>query len=402
MPRRRAEHDGGVAGIERLVHELDRFVENQVIHLLAARIDRLELPRELGCFLRVLGEEQPQTVVRVADAARGVETGREDEPHVRPAQRLAAEPRRLDQGTQPDPAGVGQLLEPVAHQDAVLAHERHDIGDRRERDVVEEMQRQVGRQAKHLDKRLRELERDAGAAQVLVLRFAVGAARVDHGVRGGQLVARQVVIGDDDIYSCTPCRPHRIHRCDPAVTGDDQACSDAPSFCQACRAEVVAVADTIGHEGKHGCAGAAQNAREHRRGTLAVHVVIAVHQDRPFFTDGVHQQLERDIHIGPAVRVGQALEVRAQERLGEIRRSQSALYENGRECVRDAQLRRQRACRVRICMSRDYPAGRDHSLAYNNTPQASQPSMVAPRWISAFRCVGTAVKQLPHELPCNG
>ncbi len=129
-----------------------------------------------------------------------------------------------------------------------------------------------------------------------------------------------------------------------------------------------------------------------------------MHQDRAFLADRAAQQLERDLHVGPAVRVGQALEIGAQEGFGELRGPEAALHQNRRERVRYAQLRRQHARRVRVGLSRHNPAwwGGVHSFAYNNTPQASQPSIVAPRWIKALRCVGTAVKQLPHELPCSG
>src|SRR5439155_19051034 len=54
VPRRVPEHDGGVGRVQRLIHQLDRFVENQLIHLLAARIDRLELARQRRRFLGIL------------------------------------------------------------------------------------------------------------------------------------------------------------------------------------------------------------------------------------------------------------------------------------------------------------------------------------------------------------
>ena len=103
MPRVGAEDDGGVGWLERLLHNLDGLVENQLIHLLAPRVDRLELARECGRFLRVFGEQEPQAVVRVADPAYSIETGRENEADVRAAQRLAGEARGLDQSAEPDP-----------------------------------------------------------------------------------------------------------------------------------------------------------------------------------------------------------------------------------------------------------------------------------------------------------
>ena len=356
MPRRVAEHDGGVGGIQRLVHELDRFVENQLVHLLAARIDRLQLARELRRFLRILGEQQAQTVVRIADAPGRIKSGGKNKAHVRSTERLAAEPRSLDQGTQTDPARVRELLEAVADQDAVLAHEGDNVRDCGKRHVIEKVQRQVGREAEHFDERLRELEGDARTAEVLVLRLAVGSARVEHGVRGGQLVARQVMIGDDDVDARGSGGSHGFDRGDPAVARDDQPCANALRLPQPCRPEVVAVADPVRHEGMHRRAGAAQNAREHGRGALAVHVVIAVHQDRPLLADRTGQQLERDIHVGPAVRVGQALEIGAQESFGELGGPEAALHQNGRKRVRNAQLRRQHARRVRVGLSRDNPA----------------------------------------------
>src|SRR2546422_11745923 len=84
---RSAEHDGGVGRRQRLVHELNRLIEDQLVHLLTARVDRLELARERGGFLRVFREQQSQAVVRVADAAGGVEPRREDEADVRGTQR---------------------------------------------------------------------------------------------------------------------------------------------------------------------------------------------------------------------------------------------------------------------------------------------------------------------------
>src|SRR5213593_1878428 len=100
--------------------------------------------------------------------------------------------------------------------------------------------------------------------------------------------------------------------------------------------------------------------------------------------------------------IGQSLEIGSEKRLRGFGGNQTALHQNRGQRLGDPELGCERARRVGIRVGCENPPGRNHSLAYNNTPQASQPSMVAPRWISALRCVGTAVKQFPHELPCNG
>src|SRR5207244_11270003 len=67
------------------------------------------------------------------------------------------------------------------------------------------------------------------------------------------------------------------------------------------------------------------------------------------------------------------------------------------ERLRDVEVGREGCRELWIGRRRDRPAGGDHSGAYRSTPQASQPSIDAPRWIRARRCVGTAVKQWRSE-----
>src|SRR5258705_5783552 len=120
------------------------------------------------------------------------------------------------------------------------------------------MQWQIGREPEHFDERLRELEGDARAAEVLVLRLAVGAARVNHRVRGGQLVARQVVIGDDDINTGGTGGRDGSVRCYSTIAGDDQLRTDALGLGETGGPQIVTLADSVRDEGVHRRARAAQ------------------------------------------------------------------------------------------------------------------------------------------------
>src|SRR2546426_12341508 len=57
---------------------------------------RSELARDARRVVRIVGEQQPQPVVRIADPARGIEPGSEDEPHVAGLERLPGQARRVD------------------------------------------------------------------------------------------------------------------------------------------------------------------------------------------------------------------------------------------------------------------------------------------------------------------
>ena len=402
VPRVRREHQRPVLRPQHALGQLDRLVQNALVQLLAPRVERLELPRDGGRFGGIVGEQQPQPQIRVVDAAGGVEPRREDEPHVAGLDRFARQARRVDQRAHAGPAGVGQHLEPVAHQDAILAGEGHDVGHGRQGHEVEKMERQVGREAERGHERLRQLERHPRAAEVLVLRGAVDPARVEHGRGGRKDVAGEVVIGHDHVDPRRAGGADGLDGGDAAIARDDEARTHAPRFREAGRAEVVAVAQPVRHERVHGGARAPEHPREQRRRALAIHVVVAVHEDRhPAAHRGRHQGDGR-AHVRPGERVAQALELGPQERLGDLRGGEATLHQDGRERLGDAEIGGERRDELRVRPVRERPAGGDHSLAYSSTPQASQPSIEAPRAISARRCVGTAVKQWPQASPWRG
>ena len=253
----------------------------------------------------------------------------------------------------------------MAHEDAVLARQRHDVRDGRKRHVVEEMERQVLRQGQRPHQGLGELERDAGAAEVLVGGRAVRAPRIEHGAGRRQLVAGEVVIGDDHLDPGGPCRPDGLDGGDAAVAGDDEAGADALGGRQPRGPEVVAVAEAVRNERLDGGAGGAQHARQHGGGALAVHVVVAVHEDRMSGAHRTHHEVQGDPHVRPVEGVRQAGELRPQECLCGRWSAVAALHQQRRERERNVQLRRERVCDCGIRRSGDGPASRewDHSAA---------------------------------------
>ena len=68
----------------------------------------------------------------------------------------------------PGRCGLVQQLEPVADEHAILAAQRRDVGDRRQRDEVEHAVDDVLIAAHGARERERQLERDADRGEILV------------------------------------------------------------------------------------------------------------------------------------------------------------------------------------------------------------------------------------------
>ena len=278
----RASTNAGVAlrvGIA--LHLLDRLVEDALVERLPLDVEPLELARQPIGLALIVGEQEPKAVARVADPAGGVEPRPQDEAHLPGPDLPAFESAHPDQGPQPGPAAARRHEpESVPDQDAVLADQRHHVGDGGERDQVEQMVGKVGRKAERGHQRLHQLEGDAGAAELGEAGAVVRALRIDDRDGRGKLRTRQVVVGDDHSNPGCAGRVDRLDRGDAAVTGQDQAGAASRAAATPGGTEVVAVAQAVRQEGRHVGARRPQRPGEQRGGALAVHVVVAVDQDR--------------------------------------------------------------------------------------------------------------------------
>ena len=113
------------------------------------RLDRaafLVEPRELrgdvARFVGVLGGQQPHAQRRFADPAAGIDPGAERKAEVAAGGR-AGQPAGIDQRGHADVFAPGHDLEPLRDKGAVEPVQRGDIGDRAQRDQIEQGE-QVG------------------------------------------------------------------------------------------------------------------------------------------------------------------------------------------------------------------------------------------------------------------
>ncbi len=188
-----AEHDRALAiRIQpEIGHLRDRLLQDLPLHRLPLAVLRFQIGRDLGGPSFVGDGEHLDREPRVAHPPAGVEPRREQEADVETVEALAGQAGGGDQRLHADELALPcRPLRPKCGQDAVLADERHDVGDRPQRrqrrgfdQELAELVRHPLRAAHRQPDPPRQLERHASPAEVRV---------------GVALVARSGQAGMDD------------------------------------------------------------------------------------------------------------------------------------------------------------------------------------------------------------
>ena len=213
---------------------------------LALGVDRVELARDLEGALGVLRHQQLEPGIGVVEATRRVDARREREPERPLVDALRIDARDSHQCPHAGALGARQRAQAAAHQRAVLAHQRHQVGDRCERDDVQ-LVVELGRiAAGRGEQGLRQLEGHARGAQVG--RVAADSGMDHRAVR--QHVAGPVMVGDDHVHAKRARVLDLLDRADAAVGGDEQARAASMQVFDRRARQAVAVVHAAGDRGR--------------------------------------------------------------------------------------------------------------------------------------------------------
>ena len=324
-----------------------RVLEYAVLKLLPLAVESAELRCQAGGFLFVRGEQETDGDLRVAQAAGGVQPGRQSETHRRctdpPAQRAGLRQQR----PQARPARRVELLEPQADDVSVLSGERHDVRYGPGCDEVRVLLQYPLRPALHCAE---QFEGHAHSGEVRVRVTAAGALRVHdgHGLRHGAGAAL-VVVGYYHVHAEGGGIPRLLGGRYAAVHGDDEARAAGVERVHRGKVQAVALFHPVRDIGAALQALGAEPARDEAGGGDAVHVVISKNGDRfpPLYRKA--QPGRGPVHILEEEGVHQKLRPALQEGLRRLRRIQAAAAEYRRQKRRisraDQRLRRLRPAR---------------------------------------------------------
>ena len=321
----------------RLGLRLDRArcrAQNLIFDPLAFAVALLDLVGKRLRLTPIRREDQLQRELGMAEPAGGVDARRQAKAEIGRADARRIDAGRDHQRAQARAIAASEAAHASSHERAVLIDQRHDIGDRRQRDEIEqllELERHVGRVAAMAARpeRLRQLERDARAAQ-LGERIALGvrpAGSDDR--RGGKLIGSPVVVGDHDRDAPLSCAIDGIDGRDAAVDRDDQPEALIREAFDGLGCEPVALDEAARQ--KRLDLGPEQAKREQRERGRAdpIDVVVTVHDDAGAARDRALDQLaclghraeqegvvERRLAVEVGERLRGIIEAATHERLG--------------------------------------------------------------------------------------
>ena len=279
-------------------------------------VQAVELGGDGARFLGVLGREQAHAKVRLAHPAAGIDPGPEREAEVAARRRLH-QPRRFGQGRQPKVAPPRHDPEALRHEGTVERLQASDVGDRAQRDEVEEVEHvrlfaglEKPAPAKFAHQRDAEQEghSDRGDMAVGGADFAfVEAVGVDHRHRHREQRGALVMIDDDHVEPGRRGLVERLERLRAAIDRDHQARTALLEADERRARRAIAFHQPVGDVGLRLDAQLAEHEDEQRRAGRAVDVVIAEDGDALLRLDRVRQPARTLVHVLERRRIWQEI-----------------------------------------------------------------------------------------------
>ena len=222
-----------------------------------------------------------------------------------------------------------EQVETDSGDDAILADERHHVGQRANRGDLDEAREPV-LPAGLAAKRLHEFQRDADAGQVLVRIGAIVALRVDDGERRRQRRVRLVMVGDDQIDAELAGAARRLDAADAAIDGDHEHDAVGVQPFDRGRLQAVAVAQPLRDEVHDVSAEHLERAPQNHRRRDPVDVVVPMDCDPLPPRDGAHDAIDRHAHVREGHWIVEVIERRVQKASRDLRIREAALTQQPR------------------------------------------------------------------------
>ena len=294
-----------------------------LLYLLALLVEAVHLGGELARQIEILAEQTGDSEGHVIEPAHGVEARPQREAEIGGGEAATIAARhvhqRLDAGTA---ATSADPLQPLMHQDAVVAIQRHHVGDGAERHQIQIIRHiggtnalalipaqlaQVSVEGRH------QIEGHPHPGQGLGGEVAAMLVGVHYRIGSRQLLARQVMIGDQNLHAGRLGRRHPGDAGDAVVHRDEELGAARHRQLDYLRGQAIAEFETVGHQ-KIDVVAAHCPQRQHAQGRAGGAVAVKISDDEDALLGGQrrcqqgHRLLHAEQALGRQQLAGAALE----------------------------------------------------------------------------------------------
>ena len=361
------QHDDRLAvEINFLAHPRLRLAEDERLPALTLDIVTFQLQGQLHGSVRVVLQQQVNSVSGFGHATDGIEAGSQTEADVLRRQ-FTGQSGQAQQGSEAFLAGLRQKLQAPFDHNAVVARKLDDVGDGANRDQVEKRTLQRGnRHVEQRADRFGDFVCEADSGQIVGFTLEVVALVVnDDGV--GQLRSRLVVVYDDDLGSkAVGLGDLGIVR-NATIHGDDELDTLGDSLLNCVGTEAIAVIDAVRYVVVDISAELVEEAGQQGGGGDAVGVIVTVNEDGLIAPDGHDNALGGGAHVGKLEGVAQGVEVSAEEFADGLRCGDAPRTQNRRDegVYAGGSGKLEFGCLVTWCQLPDYFLHRRHRTAHS-------------------------------------
>ena len=311
MPVWRSEHETtGIAVSGESNGHFLRILLHGVLHILTLAIVPVQRLRQLQRFAAGFGQEEVQGSLGSVETARGIEPGSEAESEVHAVYRRG-DTGDFDERAEALAARVFHHLETLAHEHAVLVHQRHNVRDGGQRDEVQVVLQFKALGLAALAHRVADLEDHARAAQIME---GVTQLRIHHRARRQARGVGLVVIHHYH-FDALLQQPLALHTGrSAAVHGHEQIHRPlAQTTLQPLAGEAVALLHAQRQKAPRLQAIADKNGAQQRERGYAIHIVVAKKHHPLLQVHRFQQARHRRLHVRQQKRIAQFLEFRMEK-----------------------------------------------------------------------------------------
>ena len=265
-----------------------------------------------GRLGRVLGQEQPSGLHRLADASGRVQAGRQGERDRLEVHGRRDHPCALEEGRDPGPRRRAEALQAQSRDRPVLADDGRHVGHGPDRGEVRQGEREGRATGFVAQQQLGDLEGHAAARQSRVRVHGIGPVGVHEGDGVRERRWDPVMVRHDDVQTALAGDVDLGVARGAAVDRDDDRCPGRDRRLDRGERQAVALVEPAGDVRLDGDAEPAKGERHDREAGQAIRIEVTEDQDLLGVRPGSGEPGQEDVGVGQERRIVQSV-----ERLGE-------------------------------------------------------------------------------------